>query len=130
MRGVNKVILIGHVGKDPEAAMAGDTPVSKFTLATNSFSKSKVGERRQNTEWHRIVAFGKLAEISNSYVKKGLTVYVEGSLKTSKWKDKAGVDRTNVDVIISTLEILDKKQADGHASNEEQITIIDDDIGF
>lgn len=102
MRGVNKVILLGNLGNDPEVrTMFDGRAVANFNIATSRSWTDKDGNKQESTEWHRCVAFGKTAEIVGEYLKKGSQTYVEGSLKTRKWKDKEGHDRytTEVDVI-------------------------------
>jgi single-strand DNA-binding protein len=111
-RGINKVILIGNVGKDPEIRyMPNGNAVANFNIATSEYWKDKqTGEQKDRTEWHRVVIFGKLAEIANEYLKKGSQVYVEGSLQTRKWLDQSGQDRYTTEVIVNsisgTLQIL------------------------
>ncbi|CAL4324243.1 single-stranded DNA-binding protein [Buchnera aphidicola] len=102
-RGINKVILIGNLGKDPEVRyMSNGNPVTNITLATSEHWKDKsTGDMRENTEWHKIIIFGKLAEISGKFLKKGSQVYIEGSLKTRKWKDKNGLNRYTTEIIVN-----------------------------
>ncbi|ELV9460733.1 single-stranded DNA-binding protein [Salmonella enterica] len=110
-RGVNKVILVGHLGQDPEMRyMPNGGAVSTLTLATSeSWRDKQDGTLRENTEWHRVVVFGKLAEIAGEYLRKGAQVYIEGQLRTRKWTDQAGQDRYTTEVVVSvngTMQML------------------------
>lgn len=102
-RGVNKVILIGHLGQDPEIRyMPNGGAVANLTLATSeSWRDKQSGEMREKTEWHRVVIFGKLAEVAGEYLKKGSQVYIEGSLQTHKWQDQSGQDRYTTEVVVN-----------------------------
>ncbi|VFP83840.1 single-stranded DNA-binding protein [Buchnera aphidicola] len=102
-RGVNKVILIGYLGQNPDVRyMPNGGAVVNINLATSDIWKDKnTGETKEKTEWHRVVLFGKLAEISGQYLKKGSQVYIEGSLQTRKWKDQNGLDRYTTEIIVS-----------------------------
>ena len=115
MASVNKVILVGNLGKDPEAKYlpSGDA-VTNFTIATTeSWKDKKSGDKQEATEWHRISTFGKLAEICAEYLKKGSSVYIEGSIKTRKWQDKEGVDRYSTEIKADRMQMLGgKTQAD------------------
>ena len=104
-RGINKVILVGHLGQDPEVRyMPNGNAVANFSVATSESWKDKqTGETRDRTEWHRIVVFGKLAEIAGEYIKKGTQVYLEGQLQTRKWQDQSGQDRYTTEVVINPL---------------------------
>jgi single-strand DNA-binding protein len=108
MKSVNKVILIGNLGKDPEVKYtASGTPVAKFSLATNERFKDKAGEWQDRTEWHNIVAFQRLAEIVGEYVKKGGKLYIEGRLQTSSWDDKeSGQKKYRTEIIANDLVLL------------------------
>jgi single-strand DNA-binding protein len=107
MRGVNKVMLIGRLGKDPELRYTTNgQPVANFTLATTEVRGSKDTEKQEYTEWHRIVAWGRLAEICGEYLSKGKMVYVEGSLRTRSWDDKQGNKRWTTEIISQTMQIL------------------------
>lgn len=111
---LNKIMLIGNLGRDPELNVTGDgTPFTKFTLAVNRRMKSNTGERREETEWFNIVAWRQLAETCNTYLHKGSKVYIEGRLTQRKYTDKNGVERTAVDVIASDMEILTPKSPQG-----------------
>ncbi|WP_348666227.1 single-stranded DNA-binding protein [Arsenophonus symbiont of Ornithomya chloropus] len=110
-RGINKVILIGNLGQDPEIRyMPNGSMVANLTLATSeSWRDKQTGNIREKTEWHRIVIFGKLAEIASEYLRKGSQVYIEGSLQTRKWQDQNGQDRYTTEVIVNitgTLQML------------------------
>lgn len=112
MASVNKATLIGNLGRDPEIryAASGDA-IANFSLATTENWKDKAsGEKKEATEWHRCVAYGKLAEIIGQYVKKGSSLYVEGSIHTRKWTDKAGQDRYSTEIKVSEMKMLGGKQ--------------------
>ncbi len=109
--GVNKVILVGHLGRDPEVRYTQDgRPICNFTMATTEQWRDKnSGERRDKTEWHRIVVFGKLAEICGEYLSKGRQVYIEGKLQTRKWQGQDGQDRWTTEVVVDingTMQML------------------------
>ena len=112
-RGVNKVILIGNIGKDPETRYsAGGGAITNITLATSENWKDKqTGENQERTEWHRVVFFGRLGEIAGEYLKKGSKVYVEGSLRTRKWQDQSGQDRYTTEIVASEMQMLDGRGA-------------------
>ena len=107
-RGVNKVILVGNLGKDPEVRyMPSGNAVANVTLATtDSWKDKQTGERQERTEWHNIVFYSRLAEIVGEYLKKGSQVYVEGRLQTRKWQDKNGNDRYTTEIIASDMQML------------------------
>jgi len=107
---VNKAILIGRLGKDPEVRYTPDgTMVTNFNLATDEQWKDKNGEKVQKTEWHRIVTFGKLAEICGNYLVKGKLIFVEGRIQTRSWEDKDGIKRFTTEIIASNMQMLDSK---------------------
>lgn len=110
-RGVNKVILIGNLGKDPAIHnMQSGQPVANFSLATQEEWKDKnTGNKEQRSEWHNIVAFNKMAEICAKYLKKGSKVYIEGMLRTKKWQDKNGIERYTTEIIANEMQMLDGK---------------------
>ena len=110
-RGVNKVILIGNLGKDPEVRYgANGGAMANITLATSESWKDKnTGEQVDKTEWHRVVFFRRLAEIAGEYLKKGSKVYIEGKLQTRKWQDKSGQDRYTTEVVANEMQMLDSK---------------------
>ncbi len=112
-RGINKVILIGNLGADPEVRYsAGGTAMANLTLATSSGWKDKqTGEMQERTEWHRVVFFNRLAEIVGEYLRKGSKVYVEGSLRTRKWQDKSGTDRYTTEIVANEMQMLDGRGA-------------------
>lgn len=111
-RGVNKVILIGRLGKDPESGTtAGGEPWCNFSVATSEVWKDKeTQEKKETTEWHRVSIFGKLAKIAADYLKKGSQVYLEGSNKTRKWQDKSGNDRYTTEVVCYQMQMLGGRQ--------------------
>ncbi|MBC9130677.1 single-stranded DNA-binding protein [Frischella sp. Ac13] len=125
-RGINKVILVGNLGQDPEVRyMPNGSAVANFSVATSESWKDKqTGETRDRTEWHRVVVFGKLAEIAGEYVKKGTQVYLEGQLQTRKWQDQAGIDRYTTEVVINpiggTLQILGSRSDDSNQQQSQQ----------
>ncbi|HMK31897.1 MAG TPA: single-stranded DNA-binding protein [Terriglobales bacterium] len=152
-KSVNKVILIGNLGKDPEIRYTpSGTAVGKFTLATNERTKDKEGQWQDRTEWHNLVAFGRTAEIVGEYLKKGRTCYVEGSLRTSSWDDKeSGQKKYRTEIIVNDLVLLGgpgagREQHEGEEvgararggnnfdqrgpSNDAGTQITDDDIPF
>jgi single-strand DNA-binding protein len=107
MASVNKVILIGNLGKDPEIRyMQNGDAVANITLATTEKWKDKNGEKQEKTEWHRVTFYRKLAEIVGEYLKKGYPVYVEGRLETRKWTDKTGIERYTTDIIATDMKML------------------------
>jgi single-strand DNA-binding protein len=114
-RGVNKVILIGNLGKDPEVRyMPSGGAVTNVTIATSESWKDKQsGEQQERTEWHNVVFFNRLAEIAGEYLKKGSKVYVEGSLRTRKWQDKEGKDRYTTEIVAAEMQMLDSRGAGG-----------------
>jgi len=107
-RGINKVILIGNLGADPETrAMPSGTTVANLRIATSeSWRDKQSGEQQERTEWHRVALFGRLAEIAGEYLRKGSQVYIEGSLRTRKWQDKQGNDRYSTEIIGNDLQML------------------------
>lgn len=115
-RGVNKVILIGNLGNDPEVRyLPTGGAVANFTIATSeSWTDKATNEKKEQTEWHRIVIYQRLAEIAGEYLRKGSKVYLEGKLKTRKWQDQQGVERYTTEIVCNELQMLDGKQ-DGAA---------------
>jgi single-strand DNA-binding protein len=107
-RGINKVILVGNLGQDPETRyMPSGGAVTNFTLATNESWKDKQsGEQKERTEWHRVAMFNRLAEVAAEYLRKGSQVYVEGKLRTRKWQDRDGHDRYTTEVIADEMQML------------------------
>lgn len=120
MASVNKVILVGNLGKDPEVRYlpSGD-PVANITLATSSKYKGKTGEMVEETEWHRVTFFGKLAEIVGQYLKKGRSVYVEGRIKTRKYTDKDGIEKYATDIIANEMQMLGGREGMGEPSHDD-----------
>jgi single-strand DNA-binding protein len=121
---VNRVLLIGRLGKDPEVRYTPDgMMVTNFTMATDEQRKDKNGQKIQRTEWHRIVTFGKLAEICSSYLSKGKLIFIEGRIQTKSWEDKDGNKRSTTEIIANNMQMLDSKgqtrsqdtDADDHA---------------
>jgi len=106
MASVNKAILIGALGKDPEIRLTATGTVTNFTLATNERYKDKTGEMVERTEWHNVVFRGKLAEIAGEYLTKGRSVYVDGRIHTRKWQDKDGNDRYTTEIVGERLQLL------------------------
>lgn len=119
MASVNKVILVGNLGRDPEVRYlpSGD-PVANVTIATSSRYKSKSGEMVEETEWHRVTFFGKLAEVVGQYLKKGRPVYVEGRIKTRKYTDKDGQEKFSTDIIASEMQLLGGRE-DGQDDRQQ-----------
>ena len=110
-RGINKVILVGNVGGDPEVRyMPNGNAVTTLSVATSETWKEKeTGNKQERTEWHRVVCFNRLGEIAGEYVRKGSKLYVEGSLRTRKWQDPQGVDKYTTEIIASDIQMLDSK---------------------
>jgi single-strand DNA-binding protein len=108
MRGVNKVILVGHLGQDPDVrAMPSGSSVANLSLATNEQWRDKnTGEQQERTEWHRVALFGRLAEVAGEYLRKGAQVYIEGSLRTRKWQDRDGHDRYSTEIVANDMQML------------------------
>ncbi|MHB8257322.1 MAG: single-stranded DNA-binding protein [Acidiferrobacterales bacterium] len=114
-RGVNKVILVGHLGKDPEVRYSPNGgAIANITLATSESWKDKTsGEKQERTEWHRVVFFNRLAEIAGEYLKKGAQIYVEGRLQTRKWQDKEGKDRYTTEIVAGEMQMLGSREGRG-----------------
>ena len=142
-KGINKVILVGNCGQDPEVRyMPSGGAVANITIATSeSWQDKKTGNQEKRTEWHRIVFFGKLAEIVQQYVKKGSKLYVEGSLRTRKWQGQDGQDRYTTEIVGSEMQMLDSKNgrseassppraAGGQQTSQATPNFVDDDIPF
>lgn len=114
MASVNKVILIGNLGRDPEVRYLPDGgAVTNVSVATTDSWKDKNGEKQEKTEWHRVAFFGKLAEIAGEYLKKGSQVYIEGKLTTRKWQDKEGKDRYTTEIVADRMQMLGSRQGGG-----------------
>lgn len=151
-RGINKVILIGNVGVDPEVRyMPNGNAVTTLSVATSETWKDKqTGDKQERTEWHRVVCFNRLGEIAGEFIRKGSKLYVEGSLRTRKWQDQQGQDRYTTEIVANDIQMLDSKggsypqydetppQAQQQASRKPQTTQtaqdafdeLDDDIPF
>src|SRR5664279_760978 len=137
MASLNKVMLIGNLGKDPEVRFtASGQAVASFSLATSEKFKGKNGEWEERTEWHNITLWGKLAEIAGEYLAKGKTVFIEGRLQTRKWQDRDGKDRFTTEIVGEKMQMLSRKE--GNAQHEEAASSLeepapltnDDDIPF
>ena len=115
MASVNKVILIGNLGRDPETRYSADgAAITNITIATSDRWKDKAsGEMKESTEWHRVAFFGRLAEIAGEYLKKGRPVYVEGRLRTRKWQDKEGQDRYTTEIVAENMQMLGSREGMG-----------------
>lgn len=119
---VNKVILVGHLGKDPEIRyLPSGEAVAGVTLATSEVWKDKQGQKQERTEWHNISFFGRSAEVVGQYLKKGSQIYVEGSIRTEKWTDKEGKDRYTTKIVANTMQMLGSKSGgSAHQGNQSQ----------
>ena len=117
MSGVNKVILVGNLGKDPEVRyLEGGTAVAKFSLATSESYKNKEGVKVDQTEWHNVVLWRGLAEVAEKYLRKGMTVYVEGKIRTRSWDDKDGNKRYTTEIVGDNMTMLGSKKDNGASS--------------
>ena len=142
MAGVNKAIVLGHLGRDPEMRYTQDgKAIANFSLATSESFKDKDGNKKENTEWHRVVLFGRIAEIAGEYLRKGGMAYVEGRLQTRKWTDKEGQERYTTEIIGDRLQLIGGKKEEGgseHApapasrggNTPPPVEDFDDDIPF
>lgn len=121
-RGINKVILVGNLGVDPEVRyMPSGGAVTNIRIATSETWKDKdSGDNQERTEWHRVVFFNRLAEIAGEYLKKGSKVYIEGSLRTRKWQDKDGQDRYTTEIVAKEMQMLDAKGAGGASFEDDK----------
>src|SRR5437667_6192609 len=116
---LNKIMLIGNLGKDPDLQVTSDgTPFTRFSVAVNRTYKTSTGERKEETEWFNIVAWRQLAEICERYLHKGSKVYIEGRLTQRKYTDREGVQRTSVEVIANDMQMLDRKPTEAEATEE------------
>ncbi len=121
-RGVNKAIIVGNLGRDPEVRYtANGSAVANVTVATSESWKDKQsGERQERTEWHRVVFFGRLAEIVEEYLKKGSQVYIEGSIRTQKWQDKeSGQDRYTTEIVARDMQMLGSRGGDSSGASDD-----------
>ena len=121
MASVNKVILIGNLGRDPEVRYApSGSAICNVTIATSRNWKDKTsGERQEETEWHRVVFYDRLAEIAGEYLKKGKSVYIEGRLKTRKWTDKDGVEKYTTEIVASDMTMLGSREGGGTGGGDD-----------
>ena len=141
-RGINKVIIVGNLGQDPDTRyMPSGAAVTNFTVATNESWKDKqTGEQKDRTEWHRVAMFGRLAEVAAEYLRKGSQVYIEGKLRTRKWQDRDGKDRYTTEIIADEMQMLggrgggsapmSSESAPVSASPQPPADDLDDDIPF
>jgi single-strand DNA-binding protein len=127
-RGINKVILIGNLGADPETRyMPSGGAVTNLRLATSENWRDKTsGETQERTEWHRVVLFGKLAEVASEYLRKGSKVYIEGSLRTRKWQGQDGRDNYTTEIVANDMQMLDRREGSGPAAAAGTEPPIDD----
>ena len=118
---LNKVLIIGNLGKDPEVRYtSGGTQVCNFSVATTERWRDQGGQLQESTEWHRITAWGKLAEICGQYLRKGSKVYIEGKLQTRKWQDQSGQDRYTTEIVVREMKMLDSKPQEQRGYGEPQ----------
>ncbi|MGA9573172.1 MAG: single-stranded DNA-binding protein [Lysobacterales bacterium] len=119
-RGINKVILVGNLGRDPEIKYtASGGAIANVTIATSeSWNDKQTGEKVEKTEWHRVVAFQRLAEIMGEYLKKGSQVYIEGKLQTRKWQDQSGQDRYTTEIVANEMQMLGGRAGDGGGQSQ------------
>jgi single-strand DNA-binding protein len=125
MASLNKVMLIGRLGQDPECTQVGDSLVANFSLATNEYWKDKSGEKQERTEWHKIVCWNQHAELAQAFLKSGSQVYLEGKIQTRQWENKEGEKRYTTEVKVNVIQFLDTKSDAGTARSEPK-----DDIPF
>ena len=127
MAGVNKVILIGNLGKDPEIRyLEGNLAKVKFSLATSERYKDKNGNKVEHTEWHHIVLWGGLAESAEKLLKKGMQIYLEGKIQTRNWNDKQGIKKNITEIIVESYQLLQKKEITNPSQNQFPNTSSDD----
>jgi single-strand DNA-binding protein len=121
MASVNKVIIVGNLGRDPEVRYTpnGDSITNVTIATTDSWKDKATGEKKEATEWHRVVFFGKLAEIAGQYLKKGRQVYVEGALRTRKWQDKEGQERSTTEIVANEMKMLGSREGMSDAPPRE-----------
>ncbi len=120
-RGINKAIVVGNLGRDPEVRYsANGTAITNVTVATSDVWKDKqTGENQERTEWHRIVFFGRLAEVAGEYLKKGSQIYVEGRLQTRKWQDQSGQDRYTTEIVANEMQMLGGRGGGGEPAYQD-----------
>jgi len=129
MAGVNKVILIGNLGKDPEVRyLDSGVAVANFSLATTESYKNKEGERVSQTEWHNVVLWRGLAEVAEKWLKKGSSVYIEGKIRNRKWEDKEGNTRYNTEILADNMTMLGKKDTGSSETSESTTTTTEESI--
>jgi single-strand DNA-binding protein len=126
---LNKVQLIGNLGRDPELRQASDndTAIAHLAIATNERWKDKAGTPKERTEWHRVVLFGRPAEVAGEYLRKGALVYVEGRLQTRTWQDDSGAERHTIEIVAARMKMLGGKRSDGRVGADGGF---DDDLPF
>jgi single-strand DNA-binding protein len=117
VKGINKAIIVGTLGKDPEIKQVGSGSVCKFSVATSeSWTDKQTGEKRENTEWHQIIIWGRLAEIAAQYLTKGSRVYLEGKIQTRKWQGQDGQDRYTTEIVANEMQMLGDSNRSGDSS--------------
>jgi len=125
MASLNKVMLIGRLGQDPDCKQVGDSLVANFSVATNEYWKDKSGEKQERTEWHKIVCWNQQAELAQAFLKSGSQVYLEGKIQTRQWENKEGEKRYTTEIKVNVIQFLDTKSDAGTARSEPK-----DDIPF
>ena len=127
MRGLNKVMLIGHLGKDPEVTnLESGVTVAKFSMATSESYKDKDGQRVDQTEWHNIVVWRKLAEIAEQYLKKGSLIFLEGKIRSRSWDDKDGNKKYMTEIVADNFTMLDKKEGLQPSQQQEAVNTVEE----
>ena len=130
-RGLNKVMIIGHLGRDPEMRYTpSGRPVTTFTVATSRNWSTGDGERHSETEWFNVVAWGNLAEICKQYLTKGQQVYVEGRLQTRRWEDNEGVKHTSIEIVANEMMMLSDRRENSHSAETNDATELEEDFPF
>ncbi len=138
-KGINKVILVGNLGADPDIKQSERGTITNISIATSESWRDKTsGQNQERTEWHRVVFFGKLAEIAANYLSKGAQVYIEGKIRTRKWQDNNGQDRYTTEVVADQMQMLGSrdnnlsapKQETGYRKPQAQSTFDDEDVPF
>jgi single-strand DNA-binding protein len=130
-RGLNKVMIIGHLGRDPEMRYTpSGRPVTTFTVATSRTWSTGDGERHSETEWFNVVAWGNLAEICKQYLTKGQQVYVEGRLQTRRWEDNEGVKHTSIEIVANEMMILSERRENTQSSETNDSSEVEEDFPF
>ena len=119
MAGINKVIIVGRLGQDPEMKAVGQgSTVTRLNVATSESWVDKNGQKQERTEWHRIVLFNRIGEVAAQYLRKGSRVFVEGSLRTNKWQDQSGNERYTTEIIANSMQLMDSKGTGGEQTGE------------